>query len=268
MKKILLSLIGIILILVVAGVIYVLTNLDSIVEAAIEKYGSQATGTAVQVDKVRIKLRDGDGAIFGLTVGNTKEFELPNAISLGEAGLGFDLKSLKEEPYVINHITVRSPQVFFEMNDEKKTNLNELKKNLAASASGDKSSTPSAGDKPSPAQPRLIIKRITFEDGRIEAKVTPLNKDYDLKLPSLKMTNLGGKNGATPAELSREILQRLIDTARDEIKKKGIDAEVEKLKAEARQKIESEKTRIKQEADSKLETEKQKAEDKLKSLIK
>jgi hypothetical protein len=68
--------------------------------------------------------------------------------------------------------------------------------------------------------------------------------------------------------LSREILQRLIDTARDEIKKKGIDAEVEKLKAEARQKIESEKTRIKQEADSKLETEKQKAEDKLKSLIK
>ena len=268
MKMVFLSLIGIILLLVVAGIIYVLTNLDSIVEAAIEKYGSQATRTTVQVEKVRIKLREGDGSIFGLSVGNPEEFELPYALSLEETGLGIDLKSVNKEPYVINHITVRSPQVFFEMNESKKTNLNELKKNLTASGGDGKAGADGAGDKPSAAPPRLIIKRITFEDGRIQAKVTPLNKDYELKLPSLKMTNLGGNQGATPAELAREILQRLIDAARAEIKKKGIDAEVEKLKAEARQKIESEKARVKEEADQKLETEKQKAEDKLKNLLK
>ncbi|NIR95405.1 MAG: hypothetical protein GWO08_17680, partial [Gammaproteobacteria bacterium] len=87
-------------------------------------------------------------------------------------------------------------------------------------------------EKAATAEPRLIIKRLIFEQGRITAKVTPLDKDYDLKLPSLNMANLGGRNGATPTELAREILQRLIDAAKTEIKKQGIDAELDKLKAE------------------------------------
>lgn len=246
-----------------------LSNLDAIVKAAIEKYGSEATQTAVRVEKVRIKLTEGDGAVYGLTVANPGGFAMPHAVSLGETGLGIDLKSIKEEPYVINHITVRSPEVFFEMNENKKTNLNELKKNLAASTGGGgKAGTGASGDKPAATPPRLIIKRITFEDGRIAARVTPLDKDYDLRLPSLNMTNLGGSRGATPAELAREILQRLTDAARAEIKKQGIDAELDKLKAEAREKIESEKARLKEEADSKLESEKQKAEEKLRNLLK
>lgn len=268
MKKILLGLLALILVAIVAAVFYVLSNLDAIVKAAIEKYGSQATHTAVQVDKVRIKLTEGDGAVYGVTVANPGGYQTAHAISLGETGLGIDLKSLREEPYVINHVTVRAPQVFFEMNADKKINLNELKKNLTASAGGGKAGADTGGDKSTTAAPRLIIKRITFEDGRIAAKVTPLNKDYDLKLPALNMTNLGGSQGATPAELAREILQRLTDAARAQIKKQGIDAEIDKLKAEARQKIESEKAKLKEEADSKLESEKQKAEEKLKNLLK
>ena len=48
------------LILVVAGTAtYILTNLDFLVKAAIEKNGSQATKTAVRVSSVKIKLADG-----------------------------------------------------------------------------------------------------------------------------------------------------------------------------------------------------------------
>ncbi|MDZ7805292.1 MAG: hypothetical protein U5K34_15040 [Thiohalophilus sp.] len=252
------------MIAIIAGIFYVLTNLDSIVKAAIEKYGSQATQTAVQVDRVRIKLGEGDGAIFGLTVANPKGFELRHAISLGETGIGIDLKSIREEPYVINHITVRDPRVFFEVNANKKTNLNELKKNLTAGQPSAKQDKPA--DKTS-AEPRLIIRRITFEQGRIDAKVTPLDKDYELNLPNINMTGLGGSQGATASELAKEILQRLMDAARNEVKKKGIDAELDKLKAGAKARVEEEKTRLKDEADSKIEEEKQKAEDKLKNLL-
>ena len=266
MKKVILGLIFVILIAIVAGVYYVLTNLDAIVKAAIETHGSAATQTAVRVDKVQIKLTDGSGTISGLTVANPKGFAFSHVFSLGEIGVGIDLKSLKEEPYVINNITVRAPQVFMEMNQEKHTNLNELKKNLSAGKPGDKQEK--AADKTAAAEPRLIIRRLLFTDGSILAKVVPLgNKEYKLKLPTLNMTNLGGKNGATPTELSKEIMNRLIDEAKQVIKQKGIDAELDKLKDKATAQIEAEKAKLKARTDSQLEQEKQKVEDKLKGLL-
>lgn len=265
MKKIILGLIVVVILAIGAVIYYGLSNLDAIVKAAIEKYGSETTQTAVRVDKVQIKLAEGDGAIYGLTVGNPKGFSQKQAFSLGEIGLGIDLQSLKEEPFIINHITVRAPQVFVEINQDKKTNLNELKKNLPT-GKADKSGTEQSGG--AAQEPRLIIKRLTFEQGRIAAKVIPLKKDYDLKLPSINMANLGGSKGATPTELSKEILQRLTDAATAEIKKKGIDAELDKLKTRAQEQVEAEKAKLKEQADSKIEAEKQKAAEKLKSLFK
>lgn len=265
MKKVFLGLIVAVILAVGGGIYYGLSNLDAIVKAAIEKYGSEATQTAVRVDKVKIKLTEGDGAIHGLTVANPGGFTEKLAFSLGEVGLGIDLESLKEEPYIINHMTVRAPQIFVEINKGKKTNLNELKKNL----SFDKSTAPSkqGADQSAAKKPRLIIKRLTFEQGRIAAKVTPLKKDYDLKLPQINMANLGGSKGATPTELTKEILKRLTDAATAEIKKKGIDVEINKLKARAQEKVDAEKAKLKAKADSKIEAEKQKAEEKLKGLF-
>jgi hypothetical protein len=266
MKKIIFSLLAIIVVAIAVGIIYVFSNFDAIVKAAIEKYGSEATQTAVKVEKVRIKLTEGEGAIYGLTIANPGGFALPRAVSLGEISLGINLNSLKNEPYIINHITIRAPQVFVEVNEKNRTNLNELKKNLM---SGSPTGKAAQGKEKQSAtdEPRFILRHITFEQGSIAAKVTPLNKNYDLKLPSIKMDNLGGSKGATPAELTREILQRLTDAATAEIKKKGIDAELDKLKADARKRIESEKSRLNEEADRKVEEQKQKLEDKLKNLL-
>ena len=280
MKKVILGLALVIVLALAAGVYYVLTNLDGIVKTAIEKHGSEATQTAVRVDKVRIKLDAsttvGAGTISGLTIANPKGFALSHAFSLGEITTGINLKSLKAEPYIIDEITVRAPQVFVEINEDNKNNLNELKKNLTAGAQQAKQKK--AADKTAAKEPRLIIKRILFTDGNIKAKVVPLkdkdgnDKEYDLKLPTIKMSNLGGKAGATPTELATIIIDRLIDQAKKEIKKKGIDAELDKykakLKGKAEAKVEEEKAKLKEEADTKLDEEKQKAEDKLKGLLK
>jgi hypothetical protein len=276
MKKVIIGLALVVILGLAIGVYYILTNLDAIVEAAIEKYGSQATQTAVQVDSVRIKLKEGSGAINGLTVANPKGFALSHAFSLGTIKTGIDYNSLKQEPYVINEVTVRAPQVFVEINKDKKTNLNELKKNLSAGKPSDKQEK--EADATKGAEPRLIIRKLSFTEGNITAKVTPLNKDYDLKLPNINMANLGGTKGATATELAKEIINRLIDEAKKQIKEKGIDAEVEKLKAKAKAKVEEEKAKAeakveeekakaKQEADTKVEEEKQKAKQKLQDLL-
>lgn len=265
MKKFIISLVIFIVLAIAVAMFYVYTNFDALVKAAIEKYGSEATQTAVRVEQVKMDLIEGAGAIKGLTIANPQGFSMPYAFSLGEVSTKIDLQSLKEEPYIIDAITVRAPQVFVEINEDKKTNLNELTKNLTAGA-------PKAKAEAEPAdtdavEPRLIIRHVIFTDGNIEAKVVPLNKDYQLKLPSLNMSNLGGKNGAPPSELAREIINRLTGQAREQIKKKGIDQELDKLKAEARAKVDEEKARLKEKTDARLDEKKQEAKDKLKDLF-
>ena len=81
------------------------------------------------------------------------------------------------------------------------------------------------------------------------------------------MTNLGGSKGATATELASEILNRLTDRAIEVVKKDIIDAELNKLKAKAQQKIDEEKAKLEEKADSKLDEQKDKAKDKLKGLF-
>ena len=269
MKKVIVGLVLIITIAISVGVYYVLTNLDSLVEAAIEKYGSEATQTSVLVDSVKINLADGAAGIKGLTIGNPDGYAQPYAFSLGEIRVGIDLQSLQEEPYIINEITVLAPQVFVEINEANKTNLNELKKNLASgsTAVAQDEKTKAATDG-SAKEPRLIIRRVTFADGNIQARVAALdNKELQIKLPGLDMTNLGGSKGATATELASEILNRLTDRAIEVVKKDIIDAELNKLKAKAQKKIDEEKAKLEEKADSKLDEQKEKAKDKLKGLF-
>lgn len=252
-----------------AGAFYVLNNLDSLVKNAIEKYGSEATQTAVRVERVKISLKEGSSTIKGLSVANPAGFEAKYAFSLGEIGNKINIESLSNEVIVIDDITIRAPQVYFEINQQRQTNLNELKKNLlgTAPASTSKKKTTSQSK-----EPRFILKRVHFSEGKIFAKVVPLNnKEYALKLPEILLGNLGGSNGATAAELSHEILTVLSDRALAEVKKKGVGAELDKVKAQIKEKIAAEKAKLQEQLDNqtgaKIESEKQKAADKLKGLF-
>ena len=242
MKKIIAATVLVIIIAIVGGVYYVLTNLDAIVKSAIEHYGSEATQTTVRVDTVKIQLSDGTGSIRGLTIANPAGYASPLAFSLGEIKVGINLQSLQQEPYIIDEITVLAPQVFVDINKDHKTNLNQIKNNLgkgvqaadSADANSKEASTNTA------TEPRLIIRRVRFVDGTITARVESLNnKEYELKLPAFDMANLGGKEGATPTQLAHEIIKRLTDTASEHVKKKIIDEKLSDIKARAMDKVDS-----------------------------
>jgi hypothetical protein len=222
----------------------------------------------VRVDKVHIDLVNGTAGLAGMSIANPAGYALPNAFSLGEIRAGIDLESLQEEPYIINEITVLAPRVFVEINEDAKTNLNELKNNLtSATASGKKTGTPAAEQGSTPG-PRLIIRRVKFADGDIQARVAALDdKEYSLKLPGLEMSDLGGTTGATTGELAKEILQRLTDRASEEVKNRIIDKELAKLKADIQQKVDAEEARLKAKADAEKEKQLEKVEDKLKGLF-
>ena len=262
MKKLLIAL-GIIIVVIAIALYLVIGNLDTIVKKAIEHFGSEVTQTAVRVKKVHIDLAAGSGGIYGLTIANPKGFSSKPAISLGEASIKFNLKALKKELIVIDRITVSKPEVNYEMDAKRQGNLNNLYTSVGKS-------TPSGGQQAtgesSESGPKLIIRKMDFSGGAIGAHIVPLdNKSYTAKLPAIHMTNLGAPKGATGGEIAKEVLSRLIKTARDEVQHQVIDRyvnrELDKLKSQVNSQIESEKKKAEQSV-------KEKADQQLKDLLK
>ncbi|HEY3486506.1 MAG TPA: hypothetical protein VGL10_00435 [Gammaproteobacteria bacterium] len=253
MKKIILGIALLIFIALGGAIFYILTNLDSLVKMAIEKYGSEATQTAVRVDKVRIKLKEGSASISGLTIANPPGFDAPHAFSLGDISVGIDIDSLTKDVIVIREIGIEAPEIFFEVNADRKANLDVLSKNLTAGAPAPEPETKTE----SATEPKLIIRRAAFSGAQLQAKVVPLNnKEYQLQLPVITMRDLGGKKGAPPAVIARQMLDQLLDRVKAEIKKQGIGAE---LKAE----LDAKKQALKSEADAKIAAEQKAAQDKI-----
>lgn len=261
MKKTLLIVVLLIIAVIAGGLYYVLTNLDSLVKQAIEKYGSEATHTAVRVDKVNIRLKQASAAVSGLTVANPKGFSTPNAFSLGRIATRLNIKGMSKDHIAIDEVRVQAPEVFYEVNADRKANLNLLKDNLTGGA---KAAGPAKTATKGGKEPTISIRKFEFAGAALHAKLVPLkDKEFNLNLPAFQLVNLKG----TPEQISRQVLNQLIDRAREEIRRKGIDAELEKAKAQVKEKVETEKAKLKQKTDTRIEEEKAKAQDKLKGLF-
>lgn len=261
MKKTLSIVVIVIIVAIAGGVYYLLNNLDSLVKQAIEKYGSEATHTEVSVSSVNIKLKQASAAISGLTVANPNGFSTPNAFSLGDISVRVDYKHSDKKHIAIDEVKVMAPQIYYEVNADKQGNLNILKDNLGGkrAASGTPPSSTSQA-----AVPTIAIGHFVFAGGALHARLVPLNnKQYDLNLPSFTLSKLHG----TPQQISKQVLNQLIEHARVVLKQKGIDAALENARNKLNQKADAEKARLKQNVDSRLQQEKDKAQDKLKQLF-
>ena len=81
-KKILIGVV-VLLVIVAAAIYFLFSNLDSIVKAMIEKYGTEAAQSDVRVDSVKISLTTGEASLGGLSVANPKGFSSAKALYLG-----------------------------------------------------------------------------------------------------------------------------------------------------------------------------------------
>ncbi len=233
MKK---TLIGIsALVVVVAILVWQLyLNLDAIVARAIEDIGSEVTGTSVTVEGVHLQLLEGKAALAGVRVANPPGFTGQTIFLLENISVSLALDSLQKNPIVINRLVVNQPQVFLELNEEGKSNLNVLKKNVQTyTADG---GTPEQA----PTEPvRFIIRKLVFAGGRVSASST-LRPDEPVvtDLPPFEMNDLGqAQGGASGASLAREVLQRLLQHAARAAGRVGAEAAKQRLEEKARETI-------------------------------
>jgi len=206
-KKILIGLV-ILVAIGAGGVWYLLSNLDSMVKAMIEKYGSEATGARVTVQSVHIGLATGEGTITGLRIGNPAGFASASAFTLGSVAVKLDPSSLPGTgPVVIRAVEVSGPQVTYEAGVSGGSNLQAIQKNVLDYAhrfGADAAHAPTPSGEPAR---KIIIRDLTARGGQVNVSATVLRgQALSVPLSDIHLTDIGRDEGATPAQIANQVI--------------------------------------------------------------
>jgi len=216
LKKILIGVVALVII-AGAGMYFLYSNLGSIIKAAIEKYGSEATQATVSVDSVTLSPTDGAGSIGRLVIGNPPGFTTPRSFDMGELKLAVDVRTLTSNPVTIKDITIVAPQVMYERG-QKGGNLEAIRDNVqkyAGTPAGSKpppsegsSSAPTKSEQP---EKKVIIENLYVRDAKVTITAPGLpalgTRTLETTLPTIHLKDIGkDKGGATPAEVAQQVL--------------------------------------------------------------
>jgi hypothetical protein len=165
-------------------------QIDSLVKSAIEKYGSQITGVSVSVGKVDLSPSSGEGSVSNLVIGNPKGYSAKDALTMQTTSVTVDSKTVTTDIVVIDEIVMDGPFITYEVTAQG-SNFKTIRQNINDYMSkGGKSAV--SGEI---AQKQVIVKDLYIRNGKINVSAPIVgNKTYDVKLPTIHLTNLG-KNG-------------------------------------------------------------------------
>lgn len=238
-------LVGLLITVIVIAVIVVtifISQINAIVKEVIETVGSDALHTPVTVDKVDIKLKEGEGTISGISVANPSGFSTADMLQIGNVGLHIDTSSVGDEVLVLKKVFVNGVTFLAEHKNLTDTNVQKMIDHISSGKSKpsveskQSSSTSDSGDKV-----RLMIE--SLQVGSTE--VTLLSDQYGTKnftIPSYNQNNIGDKQrGLSPEELSKAVVANLLKRIKmvlsDRIKNESKDRLKGKLKSELDDKL-------------------------------
>lgn len=207
MKKLLVRLVIVLLVLVVVAAFAVHFFLDGAVKRGVETAGPKITKVTVKLDSVNLSLLSGSGKIKGLVVGNPEGYKAPSAMNVGIASVALKPGSLLGKKIVVHSINLQGPEITFE-GGLQGNNLSKLLANVESVSSGEDKTT---------SQEQQTGKKIQVDDfvitgAKVHVTINELGgRSGTVTIPEIHLTNLGtGPDGITPAELSKKVLQAIV----------------------------------------------------------
>lgn len=196
MKKLLIGLLVVVL-LIGAGMFYLVSNLDSIVKRGIESAGTEAVGTNVRVDTVAIDLTTGSATLTGFSIANPEGFSNQDMVRFDELSVAIDLGSLRSDVIRITSIRSVNPYVLYELQGTQ-SNIDVVRARFPAQE-------PAPDSQPG-TQPVIGIDAVTINgiQGTLQSNLlsTPVNVNLgNVNLPPVQ---------GTPDELARQIARPLL----------------------------------------------------------
>jgi len=241
MKKIVLSLVIGLLVLVGGGLLYLSANLNGIIVDAVETYGPEVTKTKVALGGSSISVLSGSGELTGLEIGNPKGYKAANAFTLGAIAVDLDVDSVTSDVIVIKSIDIIAPDLTYEPGGKAGSNLQQLVQNTKSGGSGASSSK---GKKSEGGEIKVIIDRLTIKDGSVNV-MTPLS-DTPLStvLPTIEMKDIGrDKGGSTFAEVF-EVITKKVTAASSQAANISVEELKKKLGGDISKKVDALKSKL------------------------
>ncbi len=200
---------GVVVVLAVAAVWLLYSSLESLVRAAVEKYGSEITQTEVRLNEAVISATSGEGVLRGLKMGNPRGFKSDSAFRLGEVRVRIDIESLGRDTVVIKQVVIAVPRITYELGPNG-SNIDAIRRNVESymGAGMGRAQGGDAAKGGGEAGTKLVIEDLYVLGGRVRVGATALEgKTLSATLPDIHLTGIGkDKGGATPAE----VLDRVI----------------------------------------------------------
>jgi hypothetical protein len=217
-----------------------MSSLDSVVKAAVEQIGSEATGTQVSLNQVEISPTSGFGALRGFRMTNPKGFAEGDAFKFDEINVTLDITTVFSDPVVINEIVIDKPEITYAIG-EGGSNVDEIQKNVNDYAGAGGESTGAAGG--SSEGPNLIIKNLYMRNGTVTVSAPAMTAEtMSAPLPDIHLTDIGQEGrGATPGEVVQQAMAAVVTSAKQAVQSVDVDALMKgagEMAGEAQKKLE------------------------------
>lgn len=171
------------------------------VKAAVAALGPQVAGVPMTLGSFSVSPLTGSLRLGGLVVGNPPGYKTPSAFELEDIRVRVRLRTLLSDTVVVEHVLVRGAAATYELGPGG-SNVGVIAKKAGAASGGGKAGTKSGG-----AAKRLVIKEFRFEGGRVRLSAGLLGgKSLEAPIPDVRLTEIGGAKGATPAEAGAKML--------------------------------------------------------------
>jgi len=209
MKKILIG-------LVVVLLYFVINQLDSLIAQTIEKEGSAALNTRVNVSQVTTQLKDGKASISGITIANPTGYKNAHALSLNSISAEVDYKD-----QIIKKISINQPIINAELKGST-SNFQELLDKLSKPSDPQAKQSQSSSNNQKITINKLVLSKATVNllatDYAPAAKYG-LKNDLDLDtsfiMDDFVMNNITGTVDQVTDKISKKLMKHITSQVRN-----------------------------------------------------
>lgn len=220
---------GVVLLVIILGtaglIFYTLSNLDNLVQSAVERFGSDVTQTEVTLENVDIDLRNGRAQLSNFVINNPAGYTSEYAFALDDIILQIVPSSVgasQDDIVVIEEIRVDGASIIAELQGLRNSNLQELAANVKGSLPDEDVDQPKPEAPTDYTGPNFRVQRFEFSNANISL-VSEQISDRTIDMPSVSARNLGGESGLPPRELAaalmNEVLAQAVSAVRAEVEK-------------------------------------------------
>ncbi len=206
LTKILCILLGLILLLMIAGGLIFHFYGAKLMKVGIEMGGESALKVPVSVDDVSLSILDGNAGLKNLAISNPKKYAHEHLLTLGNGQIHLELKSVFSDTIEIESILLENIEIVLEK--EKLgfgNNIQDILNNL-----------PSDEEEPKePEEPgkNLLIRKLEIRNATVDLQLLHLKGKFGtapLPLDKIVLTDLGSNQKLNVAQLTGIILKALV----------------------------------------------------------